>query len=167
MHDDGEGGGPDGHWGENGRDGYDHHRHDWRHHHHRHHHHRWQRHHRWRRNQALMRAFHELNLTAAQKQQIHGILSTARQQFAAQRASGAPDRAALMNPGDPGYAAAVQAAKQRAADRIQRISDLKLQVYNVLTPDQKSQLSKSMANWKARMAQRADGAKDHPGPANR
>lgn len=72
-----------------------------------------------------------------------------------------------MNPGDPGYVAAVQAAKKRAADRIQRISDLKLQVYNVLTPDQKSQLSKSMANWKARMAQRADGARDHPGPANR
>jgi len=66
--------------------------------------------------------------------------------------------AVLMNPGDPNYAAAVQAAKKRAADRIQRVSDLKLQLYNVLTPDQKSQLSRSIANWKA---------KGQPAPANR
>ena len=54
---------------------------------------------------------------------------------------------------------------------IQKASDLKLQLYNVLTPDQKAQLSKQMAAWKARMAermaQRADGAKGPPAPANR
>jgi Spy/CpxP family protein refolding chaperone len=74
---------------------------------------------------------------------------------------------ALANPGDPNYAAAVQAAKKRAADRIQRDSDLKLQLYNVLTPDQKTQWSKLVANWKARMAQRAEGPKGQPDPANR
>jgi Spy/CpxP family protein refolding chaperone len=75
--------------------------------------------------------------------------------------------AAMMNPGDPNYAAAVQAAKKRAADRIQRFSDLTLQLYNVLTPDQKAQLSKSKATWKARMAQHAQGPKGPPAPADR
>jgi Spy/CpxP family protein refolding chaperone len=173
MHKDGgEDGGQDrqdGRWGEDRHDGDEHHHHH--HHHHWRHHHHWHRHHHWGHG-GLMRAFHELNLTAAQQQQIHGILSNARQQFASQRAAGAPDMMALMNPGDPNYAAAVQAAKKRAADRIQRASDLKLQVYNVLTPEQKSQLSKSMADWKARMAQHRDGAgrdgaKGPPGPANR
>jgi Spy/CpxP family protein refolding chaperone len=115
----------------------------------------------------LLRSFHELNLSAAQQQQLHTILSNARQQFQAQRPAGSPDMAALINPGDPNYAAAVQAAKKRAADRIQRLSDLKLQIYNVLTPDQKAQLSKRIADWKARMAQHAPGPKGQPAPANR
>ncbi len=176
MHQDGgDGQDGDGQWGEDHRDS------DGDHHHHRHHchHHRHWQQHRWGHGggmqgpqQGLMRAFHELNLTAAQKQQIHGIVSNARQQFATQRAAGAPDMMALMNPGDANYAAAVQAAKKRAADRIQRASDLKLQVYNVLTPEQKAQLSKSMADWKAGMAQHRDGAgrdgaKGPPAPANR
>jgi len=37
----------------------------------------------------------------------------------------------------------------------------------VLTPDQKSQLSKKIADWKARMAQRAESAKGPPVPAGR
>jgi Spy/CpxP family protein refolding chaperone len=165
MHGDGgEHAGRDGHWGDDGRDGglhrRHHHHHHWRHHHHWHH-----RHGGW--NLGLMRAFHDLHLSAAQRQQIPRIVSSAHQQFATQRASGAPDRAALMNPGDPNYAAAVQAAKKRAADRIQRVSDLKLQLYNVLTPEQKSQLSKSLADWKARIAQRAPSARDQPAPAAR
>jgi Spy/CpxP family protein refolding chaperone len=120
---------------------------------------------------GLLHSFHELNLSAAQKQQLHDILSKTREQFEARKPGGAPDMLALANPGDPNYAAAVQAAKKRAADRIQKASDLKLQLYNVLTPDQKAQLSKQMAAWKARMAermaQRADGAKGPPAPANR
>jgi Spy/CpxP family protein refolding chaperone len=149
MHSDGGDG------GEDGRDG-----------HHHHHHHRWHHQGRWGHG-GLVRAFHALNLSAAQRQQMHEIVSNARQQFATQRASGAPDMAAMMNPGDPNYAAAVQAAKKRAAERVQRVSDLKLQLYNVLTPDQKTQLAKSMADWKARMAQRPDGPKGQPAPANR
>src|ERR1019366_3185574 len=117
--------------------------------------------------QGLLRSFHELNLRAQQQQQLHSILSNAREQFATQQPGGAPDMMVLANPGDPNYAAAVQAAKKRAADRIQRDSDLKLQLYNVLTPDQKTQWSKLVANWKARMAQRAEGPKGQPDPANR
>jgi Spy/CpxP family protein refolding chaperone len=116
---------------------------------------------------GLMRSFHQLNLSAAQQQQIHTILSNARAQMQTKPAGGGADMMALANPGDPNYAAAVQAAKKRAGDRIQKASDLKVQLYNVLTADQKSQLSKRMADWKARMAQHTDGAKGQPAPANR
>lgn len=80
---------------------------------------------------------------------------------------------ALMNPGDPKYAAAVEDAKKRAADRVQHMSDLKQQLYNVLTAEQKSEVQKRIASWKARMAQHEDpargpdGSKGPPAPANR
>ncbi len=113
----------------------------------------------------------ELHLTDAQQQQIHTILSTARQDAMKQMhdrgRAGAEQRLALMNPGDPGYAAAVQAAKQRATERIQRMSDLRQQIYNVLTPEQKSEVQKRIAARKARLAEHPDGAKGPPAPADR
>jgi Spy/CpxP family protein refolding chaperone len=115
---------------------------------------------------GLMGVYHGLNLTDAQQQQIHTILTNARQQ-AMKDKKPAPDMAALANPGDPNYRAAVEAAKKRAADRIQHMSDLKLQIYNVLTAEQKSELTKRIAAWKTRMAQREDGAKGPPPPAGR
>jgi protein CpxP len=117
-----------------------------------------------------------LNLTDAQKQQIHTILENARQNAMKEMKDGkpgdgkggaAPDRMALMNPGDPNYAAAVQNARKRAADRIQHMSDLKQQLYNVLTAEQKSEVQKRIASWKTRMAQREDDSKGPPAPANR
>jgi Spy/CpxP family protein refolding chaperone len=164
-------GGPDsgphgdgnGDWGH----GEYHHRHH--HHHHHHHHHGWG-HGGMEGGPGFMLA-RGLNLTDAQKQQIHTILGTARQnamkEMQDHKPGGAPDRLALMNPGDPNYAAAVQAAKKRAADRIQHMSDLHQQIYNVLTAEQKSEVQKRVAAWKTRMAQRDDGAKGPPGPANR
>ena len=191
-------GGPDagphgdgnGEWGH----GEYHHRH---HHHHHHHHHGWGHghghgDHDWRGDRGgeregdrghggmmggggLMLA-RGLNLTDAQKQQIHTILTTARQNSMKEMKDGKPgdgkaggmgDRLALMNPGDPNYAAAVQSAKKRAADRIQHMSDLKQQLYNVLTAEQKSEVQKRIAAWKTRMAQREDGSKGPPAPANR
>jgi len=185
-------GGPDagphgdgnGDWGH----GEYHHRH---HHHHHHHHHGWGHggdHDGWRGDRGgdhggggmeggrgLMLA-RGLNLTDAQKQQIHTILSTARQNAMKEMKDGKPgdgkagpmsDQLALMNPGDPNYAAAVQSAKKRAADRIQHMSDLHQQIYNVLTADQKSEVQKRIAAWKTRLAQREDGSKGPPAPANR
>lgn len=120
---------------------------------------------------ALVHSFHALNLSDAQQQQVHDILAKAQQsrQAAMQtmRAKGAGDMAALANPGDPNYAAAVQAAKKRAADRIEQASELHQQLYNVLTADQKSQLSKLIAERKARLAQRTDGARGPSSPVNR
>jgi len=168
----------DGHdsWGEHGGEG----RH--RHHHHHHHHHWGHRHQGWgygpqamhrpggrmMEGLPLLRSFHALNLTAAQHQQVQDLLRKAREQVAAKRPAGPPaDRLALANPGDPGYASAVQAAKKRATDRIQQRSDLNQQLYGVLTADQKTQLSKMLATWKARMAERNSGPRGPLDSVNR
>ena len=120
---------------------------------------------------ALARAFHDLDLTPEQRLKMRTIVAAAHlqalQQEAARKPGDAPDMAALMNPGDPNYASAVQAAKKRAADHIQRISDLKLQLYNVLTPEQKTKFAAHIAASKARMAQRAEDPKGPPAPAAR
>ena len=120
---------------------------------------------------ALAREFRALNLSETQHQQVRDILDKAQQTreaaMQAMRAKGAGGMADLANPGDPKYAAAVQAAKQRASDRIQQASDLRLKLYNVLTADQKAQLSKLIADRRARLAERTDRSTGQSSPVNR
>jgi Spy/CpxP family protein refolding chaperone len=103
-----------------------------------------------------LRATRQLNLTADQQASIKQILSTARAQAKAARASGqAPvDMTVLANPGDPNYATALQNAKTLAANRIQSQSEIQAQIYNVLTAEQKAQLPTILASMKAEAAQR-------------
>ena len=103
-----------------------------------------------------LRATKQLNLTADQQASIKTILTTARAQAKAARASGqAPvDMAVLGNPGDPNYATALQSAKSLAGTRIQNESELQSQIYNVLTPAQKTQLPTVLATMKAQAQQR-------------
>jgi Spy/CpxP family protein refolding chaperone len=103
-----------------------------------------------------LRAAKQLNLTADQQASIKTILTTARAQAKAARASGqAPvDLAVLGNPGDPNYATALQSAKTLAATRIQNESELQGQIYNVLTAEQKAQLPTVLATMKAQAQQR-------------
>jgi Spy/CpxP family protein refolding chaperone len=100
-----------------------------------------------------MRSFHDLDLTAAQKEQVHTILSAARQQHQAERAAGGSTMLALADPGNPNYATALQTAKQNAATRIQEGSDLQLKLYAILTPAQKAQLTQNVAAHEAKMEQ--------------
>ena len=60
-------------------------------------------------------------MTQAQREQIHALMNSERAQWKRPEGAGPGKNpmAALENPGDPGYAAAVQAAKQRASERIQ------------------------------------------------
>jgi Spy/CpxP family protein refolding chaperone len=98
--------------------------------------------------QHFLRLFRELGLTADQKAQVKSILANARaarQNDSGERQAARQQMAALANPGDPNYAAALQTAKARAADRIQQRSDLQLSLYNVLTPEQKAQLTQLLA----------------------
>jgi len=115
---------------------------------------------------GLMHLLHALNLSDAQRQQVRTILTNAHEQSRQPPPGGASDFAALINPGDPNHAAAVQAAKKRAGDRVQRMSDLQTQLYNVLTSEQKSQLTRMVAEWKSRMGPPAP-AKAPPAPASR
>ena len=103
-----------------------------------------------------LRATKQLNLTADQQASIKTILTTARAQAKAARASGqAPvDMAVLGNPGDPNYATALQSAKTLASTRIQNESELQSQIYNVLTAAQKGQLPTVLATMKTQAQQR-------------
>lgn len=128
--------------------------------------HEWHRHHGGLLLGMTLRATKQLNLTAEQQASIKTILSNARAQAKAARASGqAPvDITVLGNPGDPNYAAALQNAKTLAASRIQTQSELQGQIYNVLTAQQKAQLPTVLAAMKAKAAERrAAWQQEHAG----
>jgi Spy/CpxP family protein refolding chaperone len=105
---------------------------------------------------GLLRAVHQLNLTPAQQQSVHTILTAAHAQFAAERkADGAVDFTVLSNPGDPNYAAAIQELQTRMTNRIQEQSQTEQAIYKVLTKEQQEQLPTILANMKAKMGQRS------------
>ena len=99
---------------------------------------------------GMLHVLHRLNLDDAQKQQVDAITSNARAQWRSQAASDSSDMVALANPGDPNHAAAVAAAKVRAAQRIQNWSDVQQQIYAVLTPAQQVQLPQLLAEMQTR-----------------
>jgi len=113
---------------------------------------------------GLMSVLHDLDLTSAQKDQVHGILSAQRAQMKSDRQGEIADLPALGNPGDPQHAAAVQAAEKRAADRVQHRSAVDQQIYGVLTPAQQAQLPKLLADMQQRMAQHVDQDEPPAGP---
>ncbi len=86
----------------------------------------------------FLSALRQLDLTADQKSQLHTIVAQARASHATSPA--ADDFAAMGDPGNPGHAAAVQAAEQRAAHAVQERSELDARVYELLTPAQKAAL---------------------------
>jgi Spy/CpxP family protein refolding chaperone len=105
---------------------------------------------------GLLHALRQLNLTPAQQQSVHTILTAARAQNQAERAAaGRPDFTVLSNPGDPNYSAALQELQTRMATRLQEQSQTELALYNVLTKEQQAQLPTILASMKAKMAQRA------------
>lgn len=104
----------------------------------------------------LVHSLHQLNLTDAQKQSVHSILTTARTNAKAQHQSaGTPNFAALANPGDPNHAAALQDMQSRMTARIQAREAVQQQIYGVLTTDQKTQLASIIAARQAKWAQRS------------
>ena len=115
--------------------------------------HHW-RHHGMMAGGGLLHALHQLNLTPAQQQSVHTILTAARSQFAAERkAGGGPDFTALSNPGDPNYATAKQELQTRIANHIQEQTQTEQAIYKVLTPEQQQQLPGILASMKAKMGQ--------------
>jgi Spy/CpxP family protein refolding chaperone len=121
-------------------------------------HHRGHRGHRGRFHRGgflLGGALRRLNLTPDQRTQVRQILSSARSQNASLRQSVAQNFAALHNPGDPNYAAALQAAQTRASNLVAQRSQIDKQIYGVLTPAQKSQLPQVLASIQTRMQQHA------------
>jgi Spy/CpxP family protein refolding chaperone len=103
---------------------------------------------------GLLHAFRQLDLTPAQQQSVHTILTAAHAQFEAERkAAGKPDFTVLSNPGDGNYATALQALQTQMTNRLQEQSQTEQALYNVLNSTQKAQLVTVLASMKSRMSQ--------------
>jgi periplasmic protein CpxP/Spy len=115
----------------------------------------WHRHHHGPAGR-FMHVLKQLNLSAEQQTQIKSILAASKPQF---RSLGAGMRSnaeamAAMPPTDPGYPALLATAKANAAARIQQMSDVKAQIFAVLTPAQQEQIPRIIAADKAKWQQR-------------
>lgn len=91
---------------------------------------------------SLARLVQKLDLTDEQRQRVRALIDASKAQrqslFEQQRANA---RASLNTlPDDPSYLAMIEQRKQLAAEAIQQRSDLNVQIYEVLTPEQKAQV---------------------------
>jgi Spy/CpxP family protein refolding chaperone len=114
----------------------------------------------------LLRALHQLNLTEDQRSGIRNILMQARSQLQSQAQLDSATRQALANPGDPNFSSAVQQAQAAAAARIQQLSQVETQIYNLLNPQQKAQLPAVLAQISAQMQQRRAGRAERAGSSS-
>jgi Spy/CpxP family protein refolding chaperone len=105
---------------------------------------------------GLMSVLGQLELTPAQKDQVHGIMASEHAQMQTERQGAIAELPALGNPGDPQHAAAVQSAQKRAADRVQQWSNVEQQVYGILTPAQQAQLPKLLTEMQQDMSKHGD-----------
>jgi Spy/CpxP family protein refolding chaperone len=104
----------------------------------------------------FMHLLEQLNLTPEQQTQVDSIIAAAKPQFQTLRASGqtALEALAVTAPTDPTYPAVLAAAKASAAAHIQQMSDVKSQVYAILTPAQQAQIPQIVAAEKAKWTAR-------------
>lgn len=107
-----------------------------------------------------MHVLKQLQLSAEQQTQIRSIFDASRSQFHTLAAGGRNNAEALaaMPPTDPGYPALLASAKANAAARIQQMSDIKTQIFAVLTKAQQEQIPQLLAAEKARWQQRHPNA---------
>jgi protein CpxP len=104
----------------------------------------------------FMHVLKQLNLTAEQQTQIKSIFAAAKPQFQTLGASARSNAEAMegLSPTDSGYPALLATAKANAAARIQQMSDVKAQIFAVLTKAQQEQIPQILAADKAKWQQR-------------
>jgi len=100
----------------------------------------------------FMHVLKQLNLTPEQQTQIKSIFATAKPQFQTLGASMRSNAEAIaaMSPTDSAYPALLATAKANAAARIQQMSDVKAQIFAVLTKVQQEQIPQIIAADKAK-----------------
>lgn len=118
----------------------------------------------------LMRMADELGLTTEQRQTIRGFFDAAQPGFRSLHEQMRANTKLMLNtqPDDPKYQSVVQQVGQSSAELAQQMvlqsSQLRTQVYGVLTPEQKTKLkakqSEMQARWEERRAEREASRKD-------
>jgi Spy/CpxP family protein refolding chaperone len=116
--------------------------------------------HRWGGHRHGLGAFHQvlkqLNLTPDQQTQIKAIFAQARAQWQASSASARSNHEALAatSPTDEAYPALLATETANAAARVQALSDIRTQIYAVLSADQQAQIPGLLASARAARAAR-------------
>jgi Spy/CpxP family protein refolding chaperone len=115
---------------------------------------------------AMHRILDQLDLTAEQMAVITEIYAKAKPQMQAVHEAGRASREQIETtpPTDPGYARLVASAKANAAEQIQLVSDLWVQVYAKLTPDQRARIPGIVATERAEWDSHRAGH-DQPPPS--
>jgi Spy/CpxP family protein refolding chaperone len=114
-----------------------------------------------------MAAIEDLQLTGEQRQSIQAIFERYRTRGwdLAQRGQGIREQLMGVAPDAPGYAAAVDAASQAsaalAADGVRLLSDMRTELYGVLTDEQRARLKEKASKERDRWA---DWRQRHQGP---
>jgi Spy/CpxP family protein refolding chaperone len=99
----------------------------------------------------------DLDLSPEQKETVHGIMENSRPRFEALHEEMRANRDILLdvNPGDANYQTVVNRVSQQSGDLASRLvlamSDVRSQIYGVLTDEQKAKLPAIRAAMKARM----------------
>jgi Spy/CpxP family protein refolding chaperone len=105
-------------------------------------------HHHMMHRSPFLIAVHQLGLSDAQRQSIHGIMEQSHTQAKAEFANHRGEFSGMLNPGDPNYANAVKAAENAAVAHIEQRSKDDTQIYNLLTPEQQTKLPQVLATMK-------------------
>jgi Spy/CpxP family protein refolding chaperone len=118
----------------------------------------------------LMRMADELALSPEQRQTIRGFFSSAQPGFQKLHEQMRANTKLMLDtqPDDPKYQTVVQQVSQSSAELAQQMvlqsSQLRTQVYGVLTPEQKTKLkakqSEMQARWEERRAERQAARRD-------
>ncbi len=110
--------------------------------------------------ELLHRLGDKLALTDEQRQTIKGLLESARPNMDAMRQEMRSNAEQLRTtqPDDPNYAAVVAQASQKAGELASRMvtdgSQLRAQIWQVLTPEQRTQLQTLQSQFRERMQER-------------
>jgi protein CpxP len=121
-----------------------------------------------RRRPPALRIYSKLNLTAEQQTSIKAIMAAAKPQMQGMHAQMKANHLKMMQttPDDPNYASVVaevaSANATLASQRTTQMSEVKAQIYALLTPAQKTQLASLEAQWAANPHQ---GRWHHPAGA--
>ena len=104
---------------------------------------------------ALISTLKQLNLTAEQQQSVHSVFQSKADEHKAMSAQRRANREALAStlPDDSKYPGLIKERKRLAAASIQQQSETEIQIYAVLTPEQKAQIPQLLAERKARWEQ--------------
>jgi Spy/CpxP family protein refolding chaperone len=104
----------------------------------------------------LARLVRKLELSDTQQQSVQSIIdASAAQRHALREEMHAAMKAALSTmPDDPGYPALIEKRKELASAAIQQRSDANVQIYSLLTEEQKAQVPQLIEDMKAHAKER-------------